>query len=187
MNVPEIRAEAGRVRGRTEGRPGRVPRHPVRAAAGGELRSAAPQPVPAWDGVREALAFGSSPPQSLLLGPPSNAVAGDDWLTLDVWSPRPGAGAAVPVMVWIHGGAFQFGHAADPTYDGARLAREAGVVLVTFNYRVGVEGLGHLRGARDNRGMLDRLAALEWMRANIAAGHRPKWIGFFARRRPPTS
>ncbi|MET7994522.1 carboxylesterase family protein [Amycolatopsis sp. NPDC005232] len=169
MNAPEIRTESGSVGGRVEDGLAGFRGIPFAQPPVGELRFAAPRPVRAWDGVREALAFGPPPPQSLLLGPPSNAVPGDDWLTLNVWSPRPEAGAALPVLVWIHGGAFQFGHAADPAYDGANLAREAGVVLVTFNYRVGVEGFGHLRGAHDNRGLLDQIAALEWVRANIAA------------------
>jgi para-nitrobenzyl esterase len=179
-SAPDVRTTAGLVRGRTEdgiaafrGIPFAQP--PVR-----ELRFAAPQPVPAWHKVREALSFGPPPPQSLLFGPPSSAVTGEDWLTVNVWSPRPEAGAALPVMVWIYGGAFQVGHAGDPAYDGARLAGEGGVVLVTFNHRVGVDGFGLVQGAPANRGLLDQVAALEWVRANIAAfGGDPAQVTLF--------
>jgi para-nitrobenzyl esterase len=71
-------------------------------------------------------------------------------------------------MVWIHGGAYAIGASGLPEYDGARLARD-GVVLVTFNYRVGIEGFAHLDGAPANRGLLDQVAALEWVRDNIRA------------------
>ena len=71
-------------------------------------------------------------------------------------------------MVWIHGGAYAIGTSGLPEYDGARLARD-GVVLVTFNYRVGVEGFAHIEGAPANRGLLDQVAALEWVRDNIRA------------------
>lgn len=69
-------------------------------------------------------------------------------------------------MVWIHGGAYTIGTSGLPEYDGARLARD-GVVLVAFNYRVGVEGFAHIGGAPANRGLLDQVAALEWVRDNI--------------------
>jgi para-nitrobenzyl esterase len=95
-------------------------------------------------------------------------AGGEDWLTLNVWSPDPGPGAGLPVMVWIHGGAYAIGASGLPEYDGARLARD-GVVLVTFNYRVGIEGFAHLDGAPANRGLLDQVAALEWVRDNIRA------------------
>ena len=73
-------------------------------------------------------------------------AGGDDWLTLNVWSPDPGRDAGLPVMVWVHGGAYAIGMSGLPEYDGARLARD-GVVLVTFNYRVGIEGFAHIAGA----------------------------------------
>lgn len=86
-------------------------------------------------------------------------------LTLDVWSPDPAA--SLPVMVWIHGGAYAIGRGDLPEYDGARLAAD-GVVVVTFTYRVGVEGFLQVAGAPPNRGLLDQVAALEWVRENIA-------------------
>ena len=117
--------------------------------------------------MREAFAFGPPPPQADAFGM-NELAAGDDWLTLNVWSPDPSPAAALPVMVWIHGGAYAIGTSGLPEYDGARLARD-GVVLVTFNYRVGVEGFAHIEGAPANRGLLDQVAALEWVRDNIRA------------------
>jgi para-nitrobenzyl esterase len=89
-----------------------------------------------------------------------------DWLTLNVWTPDPAG--RLPVMVWIQGGAYAIGMSGMPEYDGSVLAGH-GVVVVTFNYRVGVEGFGHVDGAPANRGLLDQVAALEWVRDNIAA------------------
>lgn len=136
-----------------------------------ELRFAVPRPVRGWDGVRDATAYGPPPPQAGVFGMDALAgqTPGDDWLTVNVWSPDPGPGAGLPVMVWIHGGAFVFGMSGLPEYDGGRLAREGGVVVVTFNYRVGFEGFGQIGGAPANRGLLDQVAALEWVRDNIRA------------------
>ena len=95
--------------------------------------------------------------------------ADDDWLTLNVWTPAADPAAQRPVLVWIYGGAYKVGSAEIPAYDGGRLAREGDLVLVTFNYRTGVEGFAYLDGAPANRGLLDQVAALEWVRDNIAA------------------
>lgn len=133
----------------------------------GELRFAAPQPVRRWDGVRAALAFGPAAPQPTGFGGPPRPE-GDDWLTLNVWSPSLDPAARLPVMVWVPGGAYVIGHAGLPEYDGGHLAR-AGVVVVTVNYRLGVEGFAQLDGAPANRGLLDQVAALEWVRDNIAS------------------
>lgn len=129
----------------------------------GALRFAAPAPHPHWEGRREAIEFGPPPPQS---GPVQTASAQQtDWLTLNVSTPDPGA-AELPVMVWIPGGAYITGVGSDPAYDATRLCR-AGIVVVTVNYRVGVEGFAHLEGAPSNRGLLDQIAALEWVQRNI--------------------
>jgi para-nitrobenzyl esterase len=177
--APEVRIGAGCVRGSWEegltvfrGIP--YARPPV-----GALRFAAPEPAPGWAGVREALSFGPAAPQSDVLG---DAVAGggDDWLTVNVWSPDPGADAGLPVMVWIYGGGYSLGSADRPEYDGGRLAREGPVVVVTFNYRLGVEGFAWIDGAPANRGLLDQVAALEWVRDNIAAfGGDPERVTVF--------
>ena len=91
----------------------------------------------------------------------------NDWLTLNIWAPDPGA-AGLPVMVWIYGGAYRFGSSADPGFDGAALAR-GGVVVVTANHRVGVEGYADLEGAPPNRALLDQMAALRWVQEEIRA------------------
>ncbi|HEV2258776.1 MAG TPA: carboxylesterase family protein [Streptosporangiaceae bacterium] len=137
----------------------------------GDLRFAAPRPARGWDGVRDAAVFGPPPPQSAYAVTPAPPVAvgtdPDDWLTVNVFTPDPGA-AGLPVMVWIYGGAYRAGSSSLPGYDGTPLARH-GVVLVTFNHRVGVEGYAQLPGVPANRGLLDQVAALRWVRENIAA------------------
>ena len=106
----------------------------------GPLRWRLPQPPVPWDGVRPALEFGPTAPQLPVVA--SSLYAGghehqdEDCLTLNVWTPDPGPRAALPVMVWLHLGAFQFGGGSLPLYDGEGLAR-AGVVLVTLNHRLG--------------------------------------------------
>jgi para-nitrobenzyl esterase len=164
---PHVRLTSGSVRGRTEnglvvfrGMP--FARPPV-----GELRLAAPMPVEPWEGVRDAVVFGPPPPQFAAMGAPAARDADGDWLTVNVWSPAPGA-ARLPVMVWIHGGGYVYGWSGDPLFDGAVLARD-GVVVVTFNYRLCAEGFGHFKGAPANRGLLDQVAALRWVQDNIAA------------------
>jgi len=147
---------------------------PYAAPPFGARRLRPPQPVEPWTGVREALTYGSKPPQPAyppqiaMLLPPELAGAGEDCLNLNIWSPELGA-AKCPVMVWIPGGMFAY-HAmgASPWYDGTRFARD-GVVCVTINYRVGPDGFLDLGQGGANRGLLDQVAALEWVRENIAA------------------
>ncbi|HEX8971003.1 carboxylesterase/lipase family protein, partial [Oryzihumus sp.] len=126
-----------------------------------------------WDGVRDATKFGPSPPQ---VAPPQAAgggwdtdVAGEDCLNLNIWTPDPGT-SGLPVMVWIQGGQFEIG--ATKAYDGSRFARD-GVVCVVINWRVGADGfvyLGHgSPPGTANLGLLDQVAALEWVQENIAA------------------
>jgi para-nitrobenzyl esterase len=110
------------------------------------------------------LAFGPPPPQAGFFGMDGMGVAGDDWLTVNVWSPD--VFGDLPVMVWIQGGGYTVGMSGLPEYDGTRLACD-GVVVVTFNYRVGIEGFAAIEGAPVNRGLLDQVAALEWVRDNI--------------------
>ena len=148
----------------------------------GVLRFAAPRPVRGWSGVREAPSYGPPPPQGGHFGMDalSQDAAGDDWLTVNVWSAEPDPGAGLPVMVWIQGGAYVIGMSGLPEYDGGRLARDGGVVVVTFNYRVGIEGFGQIEGAPPNRGLLDQVAALEWVRDNIRAfGGAPDRVAVF--------
>jgi para-nitrobenzyl esterase len=103
---------------------------------------------------------------------------GDDYLTLNIWTPDPGA-RGLPVMVFIYGGAFVSGGSSTPLYDGARFARD-GVVLVSFNYRLGVEGFLPLSGGETNVGLRDQIAALTWVQDNIAAfGGDPNMVTIF--------
>jgi para-nitrobenzyl esterase len=125
-----------------------------------------------WDGVRDATAYGPTAPKPPYPEPynellPEPVIAGDDCLNLNVWTPDPG-GAGLPVMVWIHGGAFVNGSGAVAQYAGDRFARD-GVVCVTINYRLGCDGFLLLDDAIPNRGLLDQIAALEWVQENIAA------------------
>src|SRR5580693_5012222 len=167
---PVVRTAGGQVRGRTEADVAVFRGIPFARPPVGGLRFAAPLPAEPWDGVREAVAFGPPPPQSgsvLPLPPPSASGADpDDWLTVNVFSPDLGA-ARLPVMVWIYGGAYRSGAASNPGYDGTLLARQ-NVVVVTFNHRVGVEGYAYLPGVPANRALLDQVAALRWVRENIA-------------------
>ncbi|WTW99747.1 carboxylesterase family protein [Streptomycetaceae bacterium NBC_01309] len=162
---------------------------PYAAPPEGELRFAAPAPREPWSGVRPAYVFGAAPPQTAMVpGEPTpwEPEDGLDCLTANVWTPDLGA-ADMPVMVWIYGGAWRFGRSATPMYDGTKLAR-AGVVVVTFNYRVGFEGLGHVPGMPENRALLDQIAALEWVRDNIAAfGGDPDQVTVFGESAGATS
>ncbi|MFE6836748.1 carboxylesterase/lipase family protein [Streptomyces sp. NPDC057705] len=168
---PEVRVTGGALRGAREDGVAVFRGIPFAEPPVGPLRFAAPRPVRGWDGVRPAVSYGPPPPQGGHFGMDALArdAAGDDWLTVNVWSPEPGPGAGLPVMVWIQGGAYSIGMSGLPEYDGGRLARDGGVVVVTFNYRVGLEGFGHIEGAPANRGLLDQAAALEWVRDNIRA------------------
>jgi len=144
----------------------------------GTLRFAAPQPVRSWDGVRPAIEFGPPAPQSGLLGE-SPRHLDDDWLTLNVWTPDASPAVELPVMVWIPGGGYVAGNSSLPEYDGGRLARK-GVVVVTLNYRLGIEGFAPIDGAPANRGLLDQIAALRWVRDNINAfGGAPEQVTVF--------
>jgi len=172
-NRPEAPTAAGAVRGRWEDRLAVFRGIPFAAPPVGQARFAAPQPVPRWDGVRDMLAFGSPAPQDFAhfrdLGFGTGALPAStdgDWLTLNVWTPAPSRSARLPVMVWFHGGAYKMGSG---TLGDARIAREGGLVLVSCNYRLGVEGFAAVEGAPPNRGLLDQVAALEWVRENIAA------------------
>lgn len=153
---------------------------PYAAPPFGPDRFRAPRPPLPWSAVRDCTRFGPVAPQSARLpGAPYWSPGDEDVLTLNVWTPaRPdsaGGGGALPVLVWIHGGAFTFGSSAQPDFDGTALCR-AGIVVVTVNYRVGFEGFGHVPPAGDgddrhpdNRGLLDQIAALRWVRDNIAS------------------
>ena len=175
----QVRTEAGVVAGRPasavhgpsfKGVPFAAP--PV-----GELRWKAPQPVAPWQGIRKATEFGAR----CMQGPIYDDMVfrdepSEDCLYLNVWTPKAASSKPLPVMVWIHGGGFVAGSASEPRQDGERLA-EKGVIVVGINYRLGVFGFlahpeltkesGH--AASGNYGLLDQVAALQWVQKNIAA------------------
>lgn len=180
-----VRTRGGAVRGLLEDGVAVFRGIPFAAPPVGALRFQAPRPPDPWDGVREADVFGPPPPQAPLAPPPpmpapSGPIRHDpsDWLTLNVWTPDAGA-TGLPVLVWVHGGAYRMGSSADPGYDGSLLAR-TGAVVVTANHRVGVEGYAELGGAPANRGLLDIVAVLRWVREEIAAfGGDPAQVTVF--------
>jgi para-nitrobenzyl esterase len=160
---------------------------PYAAPPVGGLRWRAPRRPSPWTAPLDATRFGPSAPQptgGLLDGlVPGMAVGetSEDCLTLNVWTPAVDAGAR-PVLVWIHGGAFTIGGSSLESYDGARLAAREDVVVVSCNYRLGALGflvIDH-PGAQANCGLLDQIAALEWVRDNIAAfGGDPGRVAVF--------
>ncbi|NVB41733.1 carboxylesterase family protein [Pseudenhygromyxa sp. WMMC2535] len=145
---------------------------PYAAAPVGALRFAPTEAHPGWSDPLVAKTFASVCPQLDTSGDTEVFVGDEDCLYLNVWAPE--GGEDLPVMVWIHGGAFLIGAGSDPIYDGATLAKTQDVVVVTINYRLG--SLGFLatpellaESGTGNFGMLDQIAALEWVQANIAA------------------
>jgi para-nitrobenzyl esterase len=152
---------------------------PYAAPPLGRLRWRPPEPVPAWTGVRPSNAFGPNSLQGVVWGDidPYAVGVSEDCLYLNVWTPAaPGDGARLSTMVWIHGGGFVVGSGAEPRYDGAHLAAR-GIVVVTLNHRLNALGfLAHpeLTAESDHRasgnyGFLDLVAALGWVKRNIAA------------------
>lgn len=141
----------------------------------GNLRFRPPQPRAPWDGVLDATRFGPmhlqdpSVVEDRLVDVTLRPAPGADCLNLNVWTPDPGA-AGLPVFVWIHGGSLKTGTGSDAVYDGATFARD-GVVTVTLNYRLHAAGFLYVPGrpGAGAFGLLDQIAALEWVRANIAA------------------
>lgn len=161
----------GKVRGRVDRSIASYLGIPYAAAPFGVHRFRAPAPVEPWEGIRDALEFGPTAPQRPYRAPldqliPDVDIPGEECLNLNVWAPQ-AADEPLPVLVWIHGGSLRNGSAAMPLYDGRAFARD-GVVLVSINYRLGVEGFGVFPDAPDNRGLLDQIAALTWVRDNIA-------------------
>ncbi|MEE2032280.1 carboxylesterase/lipase family protein [Rhodococcus chondri] len=168
---PVVQTGRGRVRGVVSGGVAAFKGIPYAAAPVGDLRFAAPAPVPAWDGVREATQYGPTAPKPPYRSPldqllPDPVIPGEDFLNLNVWTPD--FAASLPVLVWIHGGAFVHGSSAVSLYDGSNFARD-GLVFVSINYRLGAPGFALLEDAPANRGLLDQVAALQWVRDNIAA------------------
>ena len=156
----------------------------------GNLRWRAPQAVQAWEGVKKADAFGCACMQGEVGARRVKLEKSEDCLTLNIWRPVQRSGL-LPVMVWIHGGAFQVGNSGMPFFDGTKLAKQ-GVVLVSINYRIGRFGFfAHplLTADRNknypeeplgNYGLMDQLFALEWVQKNIKAfGGDPEQVTIF--------
>ena len=184
--TPVVDAPAGRVRGATEADVRVFRGIPYAQPPVGARRWRPPAPLPRWSGERAATDFGPACVQPKV---PATSVYGgtvlpmsEDCLTLNVWTPAKAQGA--PVMVWIHGGALVTGSSREPMYDAKKLA-ERGIVVVSINYRLGVLGwLAHPWLSREaqprvsgNYGLQDQIAALHWVRDNIAAfGGDPKQV-----------
>ena len=186
--IVEVTTRFGRLRGASDGRVATFKGIPYAAAPLGPMRFKPPAPSIPWAGVREAFQFG---PQSLqtsadlaLMGdsavigmmfePPENTPNSEDCLYLNVWAPA--GGGRHPVMFWCHSGGFFSGSGAMPHCDGANLAAAGQVVVVTVNHRLGLLGFLHLHDlagdaylGSGNAGLLDLVAALTWVRENVAA------------------
>lgn len=174
---PLVMTEAGRIEGERIGAVTVFRAVPFAAPPLGALRWRAPQRAAAWSGLRPVGAFAPRPVQNgeSLPGAADEAMS-EDCLYLNVWTPEASRDARLPVMVWIYGGGFSNGSASIPAYHGDALARR-GVVVVTVAYRVGPFGFfthpdlvqREASGEASNFGLLDQVAALEWIQRNIAA------------------
>lgn len=176
------RVESGELAGTVEDGVIRFLGIPYAAPPVDERRWAAPEAPPSWSGRREAKVYGPACVQAITpggFGPWTReyvapAPVSEDCLTLNIWAPAKHGGKPLPVMVWIHGGAFMSGSNAVPVYDGAELARQ-GIIVVSINYRLGVFGFAAFRdlagspGGGANFGLQDMIAALRWTQRNIAA------------------
>lgn len=157
----QVHTTSGTVQGTMDGELAVFRSIPFAAPPVGRHRFAAPAPPVPWNGVLDVTTFGSPPPQ------PGSPTTDDNWLTLAVWTSMPDS-AGLPVVVWFSGGGYLNCNAANPHLDGRTMAA-AGVLFVSAQYRTGFEGFAHIEGAPANRGLLDQLAALRWVRDNIVA------------------
>jgi para-nitrobenzyl esterase len=182
MTDVHVTTSAGTLRGTVDDGVATFKGIPYAAPPVGERRFRPPAPAPSWTGVRDALTYGAScpQPQTRPAGWAFEAREDEDCLVLNVWTTAGDGSASTasrPVMVWIHGGGYALGSGSWPSYDGAALARRGDVVVVTVNHRLGPLGYLHLGdvvegdefAASGNNGMLDLVAALEWVRDEIGA------------------
>lgn len=176
---PVVQAPAGALRGETLEGVDVFRGVPYAAPPTGWRRWRPPAEAPRWRGTRDATRFGAACHQPVARGESIYAgeepTMSEDCLFLNVWAPQDVRNA--PVFVWIHGGALSTGAGSEPMYDGARMAAAQGLVVVTINYRLGVLGyMAHpelsaesRRNVSGNYGLLDQIAALQWVHDNIAA------------------
>ncbi|HVB23464.1 MAG TPA: carboxylesterase/lipase family protein [Ktedonobacteraceae bacterium] len=184
MTESIVTTTAGKVQGATRNGIHAFKGIPYGAPTGGSNRFRPPTPPAPWTGVRDALQYGASSPQPAsgmaglyaITGATEREVESEDCLYLNVWTPAVNDDGKRPVMFWCHGGGFTMGSGSSGFYRGTNLARRGDVVVVTVNHRLGPLGylyLGDIAGeeyaASGNVGMLDLVAALEWVRDNIAA------------------
>ncbi len=179
---PVVETTAGKIRGAMEGKVSAFRGVPYGASTAGSLRFMPPEKPKPWAGVKEAIELGHRSPQAASgLIPEVAAVdadepSGEDCLVLNVWTPSATPGHKRPVMVWLHGGGFTSGSGGFKIYDGVKLAGNHDVVVVTVNHRLNAFGylyLADLGGAKyanaSNVGMLDIVAALQWVHDNISS------------------
>ena len=195
---PIVETTAGRVRGAWIEGVAAFKTIPYGAPTSGANRFLPPKPPVAWDGVRDTLEYAGHAPQEGLRPPtrpeladfsgaPDTSPETEDCLTLNVWTPGADPSAKRPVMVWFHGGAFAYGTSNSPRLQGSRLAKRGDVVVITVNQRLNIFGfldLSAIGGAEfaasGNAGALDMVAALEWVRDNVASfGGDPANITIF--------
>lgn len=177
---PVVNAPAGSVRGEVGEGVNVFRGLPYALPPTGWRRWRPPAEMPRWRETRDATRFGPACHQPVARGTSIYAAAdaptmSEDCLSLNIWAPR--EARAVPVFVWIHGGALSTGSGSEAMYDGARLAASQGMIVVSINYRLGVLGyLAHPELSAESRqhvsgnyGLLDQIAALRWVKANISA------------------
>jgi len=189
--APVVAVDAGKLAGAVEDGVASWKGIPFAAPPVGPLRWRAPQPAAPWSGVRQAVEYAHDCMQLPFASDaaPLGTAPAEDCLYANVWKPAKAKAKKLPVLVWIYGGGFVNGGSSPPTYSGARLAKQ-GVVVVSFNYRLGRFGFfahpalsgeaAAADGPQGNYGFMDQIAALQWVQRNAAAfGGDPSQVTIF--------
>jgi para-nitrobenzyl esterase len=188
-DVERVKIDSGALQGATVGAVTAFKGIPFAQPPVGELRWRPPQPVKPWSGVRNAAEYGADCMQEPFPGDaaPLGVQSAEDCLYVNVWTPAKRSAGKLPVMVWIYGGGFVNGGSSPAVYDGSEFAKD-GVVLVSFNYRLGYFGFfahpalsaEQKNGLLGNYAIMDQVAALEWVKRNVAAfGGEPHNVTIF--------